>query len=110
MLRLPPRRRPGETDGGGRARPRLRFQPPRDASRGAPATASAASCAVGLVRPFPQIGFGIGAAVDLGTTTPIDRGGFRGDWSDWSILGVASWTIPIQLWEIEPWLAGGLAR
>jgi hypothetical protein len=63
---------------------------------------------VALVRPF--LGLGLGALADVGTQASIDSAGFKGDWSDWAVLGVVSWRLPIDRYEIEPWVAGGVER
>src|SRR5262249_45628344 len=62
-----------------------------------------------LARPFPDLGIGFGAAVDLGTESSVDASGFKCAWRDYSALLVVSWTLPIAPLEIEPWLGGGLA-
>lgn len=62
-----------------------------------------------VVRPFP-IGLGLGVLADFGTQSTVDNAGFKGNWSDWAALVVASWVLPIQHFEIEPWLAGGVER
>jgi hypothetical protein len=65
--------------------------------------------AVGLARPFPDLGIGFGAAIDLGTESSIDSGGFKGGWRDYSALAVVSWTLSIQAIDVDPWVGGGLA-
>jgi hypothetical protein len=63
-----------------------------------------------LVRPLPPLDGRIGVAVDLGSSARVERAGFKGTWTDWAVLAVASWTIPRGRWEIEPQIGAGVAR
>lgn len=113
MMRLPPPP-PDEKPVEPIAEPglELRFQAgfATRVARGSETDVGGRFTAVGLVRPFPALGLGAGAAFDLGTESTIDHAGFRGGWSDWAALGVISWGFPIRDWELEPWLAAGLAH
>jgi hypothetical protein len=63
-----------------------------------------------LVRPLPQLAWRLGVAGDVGSTATVERGGFRGTWSDWAVLALTSWTFHRRPWEIEPQLGAGLTR
>lgn len=63
-----------------------------------------------MVRPSADHGWRLGARGDLGTSTSLDRSGFKGTWSDWALLAAASWTYERGAWEVEPWLGAGVAR
>lgn len=74
-------------------------------------TSIGARVALGLlVRPFPDHGWRFGAGVDLGTSATVDHAGFKGTWSDWSVLALASWTHAFPTWELEPWVGAGVTR
>jgi hypothetical protein len=62
------------------------------------------------IRPWPSSGWGFGLAGDSGTSTSIDRGGFKGTWSEWLVLGFAGWTYTRDTWEIEPHVGLGIER
>jgi hypothetical protein len=47
---------------------------------------------------------------ELGTSTSIGDDKFEGTWSDYALLIAGGWTIPFGRFELEPWLAGGVAR
>lgn len=63
-----------------------------------------------MVRPSQDLELRIGLVADRGSSAAIDRGGFKGTWSDLAALAAASWTLPIGAWEVEPWLAAGVNR
>ena len=71
-------------------------------------TASARVLIGALVRPDPTWQWRFGIAADLGTSTAIERSGFRGTWRDWSALAVASYTIPLAPWLLEPYAGAGV--
>lgn len=52
----------------------------------------------------------IGIAGELGTTSTIKDGGFRGTWRDWHVMGLASRAISVGTWEIEPHVGAGVLR
>ncbi|MCW5807308.1 MAG: hypothetical protein KIT31_33440 [Deltaproteobacteria bacterium] len=63
------------------------------------------------MRPSARLGLRIGAIADLGTASDVDRVGFSGAWTDWSLAGIASWTFaPNARWELEPYAGAGFAR
>lgn len=63
-----------------------------------------------LVRPWARHGWRFGAAVEIGTPAEVEHAGFKGRWSDWSVLALASWTDARAPWEIEPHAGAGVAR
>ncbi|MGE3546697.1 MAG: hypothetical protein AB7L28_22415, partial [Kofleriaceae bacterium] len=63
-----------------------------------------------LWRPSSALGWRFGLAGDTGSSASISRSGFKGTWNNWAIVAVASWSTPRGAWELEPWLAAGLAR
>lgn len=63
-----------------------------------------------LVRPSARFGWRFGAAGEIGTTAEVKRAGFKGTWSDWTALALASWTYTRAPWELEPHLGGGVTR
>jgi hypothetical protein len=63
-----------------------------------------------LVRPWARHGWRFGAAGDIGTPAEVQRAGFKGTWSDWAVLALASWTGARAPWEIEPHAGAGVAR
>ncbi|GEM_PF-2385112 len=48
----------------------------------------------------------IGAAFEL-ANQDVEQAGFKGTARDYSLFAIASWTVPIGSFELEPWLAGG---
>jgi hypothetical protein len=63
-----------------------------------------------MVRPSAAYHWRLGVRGDLGTSTSLDRSGFKGTWSDWAVLVAASWTYERGAWELEPWLGAGIGR
>lgn len=59
------------------------------------------------IRPWSSGGWGFGIGGDLGTATDLQQAGFRGSWSDWSLVAVASWLHEIGAWQVEPFVAVG---
>jgi len=62
------------------------------------------------IRPWASYGWRFGLAGDGGTSTSIDQAGFKGTWSEWAVLGFASWTYTRDAWEIEPHAGFGVRR
>jgi len=62
------------------------------------------------LRPWAAAGWRFGLAGDGGTSTSVSRAGFKGTWSEWTILGLASWTYTRDAWEFEPHAGGGIRR
>jgi hypothetical protein len=62
-----------------------------------------------MIRPW-SIDLRFGVAGALGTAANIDRAGFKGTWTDYQILGLASYTWSAGAWEVEPYAGGGVAR
>jgi hypothetical protein len=63
-----------------------------------------------LVRPLSDAGWRFGVLGEIGTRDQIKQTGFDGDWSDWELLLIASWTHERGKLEIEPFVAAGVAR
>lgn len=63
-----------------------------------------------LARPSARRGLRIGIAGELGTGASIENQGFKGTWSDWSVLAIGSWTQERGRMELEPYAAAGIAR
>jgi len=63
-----------------------------------------------LVRPSGSLGLRIGVAGDLGTSSSVSQAGFKGTWSDWAVLAIASWSWPIGPLEVAPAVGGGVSR
>jgi hypothetical protein len=64
-----------------------------------------------MLRPTRTTGLRFGLRGDIGTAGhDIDQSGFKGTWSDWSVLGAISFTHAWGNWELEPWIAAGLTR
>jgi len=79
-------------------------------TRGSTTDLGARATGAAVVRPWMARGWRFGVAGDIGTTTAIDRAGFRGTWSDWAVFGLASWTVERHGWDLEPHLAVGVMR
>lgn len=62
------------------------------------------------LRPWAASGWRFGVAGTGGTSTSVSRAGFKGTWSEWAVIGVASWTYARDVWEIEPHAGAGLRR
>lgn len=78
-------------------------------ARGLDTSSSARLAGAALVRPFAApLRFGI--AGEIGTPTDVQRGGFKGTWRDWAVLGVASWAVERARWDIEPYVGAGATR
>lgn len=63
-----------------------------------------------FVRPVRTRGWRLGVAGELGTAPAVEEAGFKGTWSDWSALGVASWTYQPGAVALEPSLGAGVVR
>lgn len=61
-----------------------------------------------LVRPWAALRVGLGA--ELGTSSEVGVAGFRGEWSDASVIALAAWTLGDGRWQIEPYAGAGLTR
>lgn len=61
------------------------------------------------IRPWATAGWRFGLAGD-GGTTGWSHAGFKGTWSEWTLLGVASWTYTRDEWEFEPHADAGVRR
>jgi len=48
----------------------------------------------------------VGGAFEL-ASQDLDRSGFQGRARDYSLLAMASWVVPLQGFELEPWIAAG---
>jgi hypothetical protein len=63
------------------------------------------------LRPSARIGLRFGVAIEIGTASDVGQFGFRGTWTDWSVVGLASWSFATSpRWELEPYVGGGVAR
>ena len=58
-----------------------------------------------LVRPWRDDGWRLGIAGDLGAAADVEQAGFRGTWSNWAALAVASYEL---VPEVEAWVGGGI--
>jgi hypothetical protein len=68
-----------------------------------------ASLAVFLKPAAIPLRFGL--AAELGTDTDVQGAGFKGSWSDWSVLGLASWSFVLHpRWVLEPFAGAGVTR
>jgi hypothetical protein len=63
-----------------------------------------------LIRPWASAGWRFGLAGDGGPATNVERASFKGTWSEWAVLGVASWTYVRAAWEFEPHAGAGIRR
>jgi hypothetical protein len=63
-----------------------------------------------LIRPLGLSGWRFGLLGDTNTDTTIENQGFKGSWSDWSLLALASYTIARGRIEVEPFVAAGVTR
>jgi hypothetical protein len=77
-------------------------------SRGDDTELSTRFAAAAGLRPWPASGWRFGLAGDGGTSASVSRASFKGAWSEWAILGVASWTCVRAAWEVEPHAGIGL--
>lgn len=62
------------------------------------------------VRPWAGAAWRFGLAADRGTATSVSRASFKGEWSDWAVLAIASWSYDRDTWELEPLAGVGLRR
>lgn len=65
---------------------------------------------VGVVMVKPLYELRVGVLGDLGTNDEFEQASFTGRWRDRSLLATASWTFPLDRFEIEPWVAAGITR
>jgi len=110
LMRLPP---PGEQDKPAPARgAELRVQAGFETrvAHGSDTAIGGRLVGAVLVRPLGDLGLRIGVLGDTGTADSVSRAGFKGTWSDWAVLLLASWTVVRGRLEIEPYVAGGLGR
>ena len=59
-------------------------------------------------RPWHDSGWRFGALGDLGAAATVDQAGFHGRWSNWALLGSASWSTTFGSYEVGPWLGAGI--
>lgn len=48
----------------------------------------------------------VGGAFDV-ARQDVDQAGFKGSAQDYSLVAMASWTVPVGPFELEPWIAAG---
>jgi hypothetical protein len=63
-----------------------------------------------LGQPSSTLGLRLGIAGDLGTSSTVDQAGFKGTWSDWGVLALASWSVSVGSLELAPLLGAGVER
>lgn len=92
--------------------PELRMQAGVGArlARGSQTDVGARALVAVLVRPTPALGLRLGLAADLNTSSDVSKAGFKGTWSDWAVLAVASWSGSAGRVEIAPLLGVGVSR
>jgi hypothetical protein len=59
------------------------------------------------VRPWRDQGFRFGIRGDFGASATVEQSGFHGTWSNWGVLGTASWAYDGGVWEVGPWVGLG---
>ena len=59
-------------------------------------------------RPWQDSGWRFGALGDFGASATVVQAGFHGRWTNWALLGSASWAATTGAWEVGPWLAAGI--
>ncbi len=59
------------------------------------------------LRPWRGLPLRLGVTGDGGASATVDQAGFRGRWSNWSILAHTSWDLDGGGWVLSPWLAIG---
>ena len=62
------------------------------------------------MRPTPALGLRLGLAGDLTTASDVERFGFKGTWSDWAVVAVATWSWSVGRFELGPTLGVGMSR
>lgn len=121
LLRLPP---PPETPGDGAtiaviappgapaSGPELRMQVGVGArvARGSQTDIGGRALLAVLVRPTSSLGLRLGIAGDLNTSSEVSKAGFKGTWSDWSVLAVGTWSWSLGRFELGPTLGVGVSR
>lgn len=116
MMRLPPP--PTEPDPSGSpaataaSGPEIRIQAgiATRIAHGSETDVSARFGGAAVIRPWASAGWRFGLAGDGGTSTSVSQASFKGTWSDWAVLGVASWTYVREAWEFEPHVGAGVRR
>lgn len=121
MLRLPPLPEPADGNEAigvigpvappaGASGPELRMQVGVGArlARGSQTDVGGRALLAVLVRPTPTLGLRLGVAGDLNTSSSVDRSGFKGSWSDWAVVAVATWSWSVGRFEIGPTLGAGV--
>jgi hypothetical protein len=63
-----------------------------------------------LLRPWAGTGWRFGVAGDGGTAANVTRAGFKGGWSEWRVVALASWAYARGAWEIGPHAGAGVRR
>ncbi|MEO8707067.1 MAG: hypothetical protein ABI867_43975 [Kofleriaceae bacterium] len=64
----------------------------------------------GFVRPWRSRMLRFGIAGEVGTSASVEVAGFKGTWSDWNVIALASWSHAFGRWELEPHVGVGVAR
>ena len=82
----------------------VRLAPSSDGGASTRATLAA------TVRPWSELGSGLGVRGNLGSAWSVESAGFTGRWRDWSALAAASWTFDRGMFEIAPWVGAGVSR
>lgn len=123
MLRLPPLPETPEGDGTidgiitpvappASSGPALRMQVGVGArlARGSQTDVGGRALLAVLVRPTSALGLRVGIAGDLNTSSDVTKSGFKGTWSDWTVLAIATWSWSVGRFEIGPTLGAGVSR
>ena len=95
-----------------RARTELRIQTALAArlAHGSTTELGARAAISAFVRPRTVAPLRFGVVADLGTSSGVQQSGFKGRWSEWNVLAIASWTRAFDRWELEPHLGLGVTR
>lgn len=112
MLRLQPPSAPPETTA--TEEERWRWLPslhlgPRFALDGDGGTQLRAQLGVAVAPPRLR-GLRFGLLGEVGTSTSVEGGGFKGDWSEWSVRAVVGKDVPLATWTLHASAAVGLSR
>jgi hypothetical protein len=79
-------------------------------ARGSTTELGARAGVAAFVRPWGTRGLRFGVAGEFGTSSGVEESGFKGRWSDWTVLALASWSHALGRWELEPFLGAGITR
>lgn len=111
LLRLPPLEAAAVPSSTAAVDSRIGLRLELDAAARRAASTEARFGAHAMLRPWRSRGWWFGIAGELGTSTNIQNAGFKGSWSDWSVLATAAYSFELtSMWALDPFVGIGVTH